>query len=150
VSVKGWSKIEGAGLSGTPGKCFVAMSFENSLKEAYDNGILLAVKSDCKMEPIRMDLVEHNDKICDRILADIRACQFMIADFTLQRPAVFFEAGFALGLSRPVILTCRRDDFEKLKDSFDTRQYNHIDWQSPEELRTKLRDRIKVTIPGAI
>jgi hypothetical protein len=150
LTPEAWERREASTTGGTPGKCFVAMSFHDSLKEAYDSGIFLAVKSDCKMEPVRMDLVEHNDKICDRILAEIRTCQYIIADFTRQRPAVFFEAGFALGLGRPVIWCCREDEFELLKDSFDTRQYNHIGWQTPEELRKKLTDRIKATIPGAV
>ncbi len=150
LNPKAWERFEKLGTGqGTPGKCFVAMSFHKSLNDAYDSGIFLAVKSDCQMEPVRVDRVEHNEKICDRIIAEIRMCQFMVADFTGQRPAVFFEAGFALGLGRPVIWSCRNDEFEKLKDSFDTRQYNHIAWNNSEELRKKLADRIKATFPGA-
>ena len=58
------------------------------------------------MEPIRVDRIVHNDKICDRILAESRLAQFVIADFTGQRSSVYFEAGFAIALGRPVIWTC--------------------------------------------
>lgn len=146
---RGWDQLQSAEAGGgISGKCFVAMSFHESLKEAYENGIYLAVKEDCKMDPVRIDVVHHNDKICDRIIAEIRTCQFMVADFTLQRAGVYFEAGFAMGLGRPVIWTCRNDDFDNVH--FDTRQYNHIVWDAPGDLRVKLADRIRATIPGVV
>jgi hypothetical protein len=145
VRPKGWQWLESAkAAGGIRGKCFVAMSFDHSLDEAYDNGIHLAVKNDCKMEPVRIDRVHHNEKICDKLIAEIRACQFLIADVTCHRPSVYFEAGFAMALSRPVIWTCRRDDFENVH--FDTRQYSHIVWDTPNDLRIQLTDRIRATI----
>jgi hypothetical protein len=50
-----------------------------------------------------------------------------------------------MGLGRPVIWTCREDDRKKVQ--FDTRQYNHIFWKDPNDLRIKLADRIRATIP---
>ena len=72
--------------------------------------------------------------------------------FMFQKPrplggVIHFEAGLAMGLGRPVIWTCRKDDFENTH--FDTRQYNHIVWETPEDLREKLADRIRATIPWA-
>jgi nucleoside 2-deoxyribosyltransferase len=100
------------------------------------------------MEPVRIDRVHHNEKICDKVVAEIRMCQFLVADVTLQRPGVYFEAGFAMGLGRAVIWSCREDDLKNVH--FDTRQYNHIVWKDPSNLRTQLTDRIKATIPGAV
>ena len=57
---------------------------------------------------------------------------------------VYFEAGFAMGLGIPVIWLCRKDDLENAH--FDTRQYNHIPWESAEDLRSQLRDRIIATV----
>lgn len=100
------------------------------------------------MDPVRIDRVHHNEKICDKIIAEIRTCQFLVADVTLQRAGVYFEAGFAIGLGRPVIWSCREDDLKNVH--FDTRQYNHIVWKEPTDLRIQLADRIKATIPGAV
>ena len=97
------------------------------------------------MEPVRLDLVEYNEKICDKIVAEIRTCQFLVADVTRQRQNVYFEAGFAMGLGRPVIWTCKEYDFTNVH--FDTQQENYILWKEPRDLRTKLTDRIKATIP---
>lgn len=144
VTAKGWERVETVHNSGIPGKCFVAMSFQESLNEAWERGIYPALKEDCKLDAVRVDKQEHNEKICDKIIAEIRLSQFLVADFTLHRQGVYFEAGFALGLGRDVIWMCREDELEKAH--FDTRQYNHIVWTSPEDLRIKLRDRVLATI----
>ncbi|MGD0310591.1 MAG: hypothetical protein ABSC02_15050 [Acidobacteriota bacterium] len=146
MKASGWERLQEQAIGGIPGRCFVAMSFDPSLNDAWERGILPALKEDCGLDPVRIDRVHHNEKICDRLLAEIRLSQFLVADFTLHRAGVYFEAGFALGLGRPVIWMCRGSDLEHAH--FDTRQYNHIVWTAPEDLRTKLRDRVIATIPG--
>jgi nucleoside 2-deoxyribosyltransferase len=96
--------------------------------------------------PLRVDMAEHNEKIDDRIVAEIRKSGLVIADFTGQRGGVYFEAGFALGLGLPVIWSCRADQIDQVH--FDTRQYNHIVWTTPDDLRVKLRNRIEATLPN--
>lgn len=93
-----------------------------------------------------MDLKEHNQKICDAIIAEIRKSRFLVADFTGHRGGVYFEAGYALGLGIPVIWTCREDDLEKTH--FDTRQYNHVVWKDEKDLFEKLKRRIEATVPA--
>jgi nucleoside 2-deoxyribosyltransferase len=111
---------------------------------AYEKGIAPALEQ-AGYQPTRIDLQEHNDKIDDRIIAEIRRCGLLIADFTGQRGGVYFEAGFAMGLGLPVIWTCRSDDVGDLH--FDTRQYNHIVWDDPQDLKNKLLNRILATLP---
>jgi len=144
LTAKGWEHLTSTAATFTPGTCFVAMSFHKSLSKAYSQGIKRALEDDCGFKSIRIDRVEHNEKICDRILAEVRQCQFMVADFTLHRAGVYFEAGFALGLGRQVIWTVRKDDLRNTH--FDTRQYNHIDWEQPADLRKRLADRVLATI----
>lgn len=128
-------------------QAFVAMWFDGSLTAAYENGIAPAVQ-DAGYEPLRIDRKDHNNKIDDEIIAEIRRSRFLVADFTHgadgPRGGVYYEAGFAYGLNIPVIFTCRKDAIDKVH--FDTRQYNHITWETPEELRTRLAQRISKTI----
>jgi hypothetical protein len=145
LEAKGWELIQSAGTIGIPGKCFVAMWFDESMNEAYEAGIFPALKHDCKMEPIKIDLVPHNDNIINKIIAEIRTCQFMVADFTGHRGGVYFEAGFAKGLGREVIMTCREDHVDGFH--FDLRQFSRITWKYATDLREKLADKIKATIP---
>jgi len=60
------------------------------------------------------------------------------------RGSVYFEAGFALGYGLEVIYSCRKDCLERLP--FDTRQYHHVVWETPEELRKKLAERIRARV----
>ena len=145
VSLDGWRKFaELRKKQIRSNKAFVAMWFDKSLNKAWRDGFKVALV-DRGFDPVRIDLKEHNEKICDRIIAEIRSSGLLVADFTGQRGGVYFEAGFAMGLGIPVIWTCREDDVGKLH--FDTRQYNHIVWKTPSELKKKLLNRIKATLP---
>jgi nucleoside 2-deoxyribosyltransferase len=119
------------------------MSFDPSLDNAFLDGIAPAIR-DASYEPLRVDKVHHNEKIRDRIVIEIRRSRFVIADVTLQRQGVYFEAGFAMGLGLPVVWSCRKDDLHNVH--FDTRQYNHIVWEAAADLRQQLRDRLIATI----
>ncbi len=131
-------------LVGAGKQCFVAMWFDDKLNEVYSFGFEPAIR-DAGYDPVRIDKVHHNEKICDRIIAEIRRSRFVVADFTGHRGGVYFEAGFAMGLGLPVIWTCRDDALNKTH--FDTRQYNHIEWQASGDLRQKLYERICATMP---
>jgi hypothetical protein len=48
------------------------------------------------------------------------------------------------GRDLPVILTCKKEDMKNLH--FDIRQYNCIDWQSPDELARRLQVRIEAIV----
>jgi hypothetical protein len=141
----GWDRLTGeAGREGS-NQCFVAMWFHESMEEAFGKGIKpLADPKETGFSMYRVDKKEFNDKIDDKILAEIKASRFMIADVTGHRQAVYFEAGYAKGLGLPVIWCCHKEAIEKC--SFDTRQYHHIVWETPEELKEKLKARISVTI----
>ncbi len=128
-------------------QAFVAMWFSDSMTPVYDNGIDPAVRA-AGYVPFRVDRKEHNDKIDDEIIAEIRRSRFLIADFTSEpekpRGGVYFEAGFAKGLNIPVIWMCRKDMIDKVH--FDTRQYAHIVWENEVDLEKQLRLRILATI----
>jgi len=141
---EGWKKFEEMKEAGTISrKCFVAMSCSSELANIYENGIKIAVEEAGYM-PIFIEREEHNEKICDLIIAEIRSSKFLIADITGQRQNVYYEAGFAHGLNKDIIWTCRQDEINNAH--FDTRQYNHIVWQSASDLKIKLVNRIKATI----
>lgn len=136
-------------------QAFVAMWFGPDVASVYADGISPAI-IDCGYKPMRIDNKEHNNKIDEEIISEIRRSKFIVADFTcgsveidgeitlVPRGGVYYEAGFAQGLGIPVIWTCRADQIMDIH--FDTRQYNHITWNSPFELREKLRIRIAAVI----
>ncbi len=128
-------------------QAFVAMWFDESMNEAYENGIASGVQ-DAGYEPVRIDRKDFNGKIDDEIIAEIRRSRFVVADFTQgesgARGGVYYEAGFAHGLDIPVIFTCREDGCKDVH--FDTNHYNHIFWSDSEDLRARLSKRISAVI----
>ena len=146
LGVKGWEKVEDLMQKNpvTGNQCFVAMWLDDSMKDAWENGFKPGIE-EAKYKPIKIDMVPHNEQITDRIISEIRQSRIMVADFSGQRGGVYFEAGFAMGLKKPVIWSCQKKYIKKCH--FDTRQYNHIVWEKPDDLREQLTDRILATVP---
>ena len=123
--------------------CFVAMWFDASMEEFYQCGIYKPLK-EIGFNPVRVDKIEHNDRI-DHVIFDlIRRSRFVVADFTGNRAGVYYESGFASGLGLPVIHTCRRDSFNERH--FDVHTINTIVYDTIEDLATDLRRRVTETI----
>jgi hypothetical protein len=92
-------------------KVFIAMWFSSDVDKADREAISPAIIS-CGFEPVRVDRKEYNNDITDEIIAGIKNSRFIVADLTGYRGGVYYEAGFARGLGKEVILTCRKDWFD--------------------------------------
>ena len=115
------------------------MWFDESRDTVYEKAIEAPI-DDAGYRPIRVDKTEHLNRIDDEIIAQIRLSRFMVADFTGQRPGVYYEAGFMQGLGRNVYWMCERSDLGNVH--FDNRQYNFIDYDSSEDAKQRLYYRI--------
>ena len=118
-------------------RVFVAMWFTDEMRKVFNDHIKPAI-GEIGYEPFTIDMKEHNDDICDHIIAEIRQCKFIVADFTGNRGGVYFEAGFGYGLGKPVIWTCRKDVLEEVH--FDVNHYNFIAWETGEELWPSIKN----------
>jgi len=149
-------------------QCFVAMWFNGFMQGIFDTAITRAIV-DAGYKPFIIPMKEHNDNICDHIIAEIRNSRLLVADFTGQRGGVYFEAGFAYGIGIPVIWTCHEDWFNKEAEievdaevdgmqkkvlvkqprftHFDVNHYNFIVWKNEIDLYEKLKNRILATVP---
>lgn len=170
ITPAGWEYIEQLRARNPKSKkAFVAMWFDDNLKSVYEEYISEAVKS-CGFKAERVDYVEHNDLIIDKILSNINSSRFVIADFTGNRAGVYYEAGYARGLNIPVIYTCNNSWFNanysttitvpidsssqsvEVEASFGTQihfdllQQNFLLWENGEDLKEKLINRINATI----
>jgi hypothetical protein len=121
-------------------QAFVAMAFTDQMKAVYEEAIKPAIKQ-AGYDAMLISRKEHLNKIDDEIIAEIRRSAFLVADFTGHRQNVYFETGFAIGLARQVVWTCRKDEIKDLH--FDIRQYNCIDWENAAELARRLQYRIE-------
>lgn len=156
LSAKGLERLDELNQQGADSdQAFVAMWFSPSLDDAYTLGFQPGI-SDNGYRALRIDQKEHANKIDDEIIAEIRRSRFIVADFTSElllrdtgtiavpRGGVYYEAGFAQGLGIPVIWTVRADCIDYVH--FDTRQYAHVVWKDPGDLRTRLRNRIGAVV----
>jgi hypothetical protein len=122
------------------GYVFVAMPMAGERPE-YDD-VLDAIKAAadaCGLVAERVDEVQSNERITDRLLESIRRAEFVIADLTDARPNVFYEAGYAYGLGKTPIYVAR----EGTKLEFDLRDYPVIFFSSMRQLRVGLEKRLR-------
>ena len=151
----GWKAIEHLQISDKYNKSvFIAMSFNEVLKpirNAIKMGTLAAGFS-----PVIMDETIHNKLIVPEMLRMIREARFLIMDISEPNYGAYYEAGYALGLGKEVIITCSEKTYKKeytteeekkyekyMKPHFDIAQKQILVWESFEDLSCKLEQWIR-------
>lgn len=128
ISPAGWSFLQAQQRPDVRSdEGFAAMWFDPSMEDFRRQGLEVGIAR-AGYEPKIMLTHEHANRIDDEILALIRRARFVVADFTGSRGGVYFEAGFALGLGRPVIWTCSENTLKDGKLHFDVEHYNFLLW----------------------
>ena len=149
VTVEGYSRIEETEVNADSAQAFVAMWFDPSMAEAFDRGIKPAIERSGYI-PFKINEKPDVDKIDDEIIGEIRRSRFVVADFTHgdtgARGGVYYEAGFAYGLGLHVIRSCRKDIIDNNELHFDVRQHYHVVWETPEQLREGVEQRVRALI----
>ena len=80
----------------------------------------------------------------------IRNSRFVISDLSHGNHGAYWESGFAEGLGKPVIYTCREDVWNDAKTHFDTNHLVTIVW-NPEDLAKAAMDltaTVRATLPA--
>ena len=138
---KGYSRVEEMQKNHAKGKkAFVAMQFGEEtllLREKIREGIAAA-----GYNTVLIDEVQHNNYIAPEIMKHIRDCKFVVVDLTHQNNGAYFEEGYAMGVGKPVIQLCKKDQ----KLHFDIAQKNTIIWETEDDIPKRLANRIKATI----
>jgi nucleoside 2-deoxyribosyltransferase len=137
-------------------KCFIASAFDRTDVDELYNAAIRPVLRALGISPLRVDRVEHNEDIDDKIFELLDAADFCIADLTYARPSVYYEAGYAFGHDKPVIYLARADHFKahaddifgNLRVHFDLQMKNVISWTTPssgfcKQLRSRIRHVIR-------
>lgn len=145
LTYEGLSKVIDIYESGNKSnRYFIAMSFSDSLNDTRE-AIKIAV-SNAGYLPILIDEIHYDADVTinDALIAEIKKCKFLVADFTQHKHGVYFEAGYALGLKRPVIYLCEKEDFGDTH--FDTNHYPHIIYSDLDNLKESLVNKIEAWI----
>ncbi len=130
-------------------KAFMAMKYgDQELDEIVDNHFKPAV-ADTGFELCRLDKNPKAGLIDDHLRVEIRNSRFLISDLTHENRGAYWEAGYAEGLGKPVIYTCKKEVFEENKTHFDTNHHLTIIWDTANlsEAINELKATIRATLP---
>lgn len=149
---KGWARVEELRRSASGSrKGFMAMKFGDTQLDTVFREHFKPAVAQVGFDLMRLDDEPRAGLIDDRLRLEIRTSRFMIADLSHANVGAYWEAGFAEGLGRPVIYTCRKDVFENpaTKPHFDTNHYLTVVWDpaDPAAAAEQLKTVIRVTLP---
>lgn len=87
--------------------------------------------------------------IDDQMRVGLRTARFVIADLTMASRGAYWEGGFAEGLGKPVIYTCREDHWRAEGSHFDTNHLVTVVWDplAIGEAMKALKATIRATLP---
>ncbi len=137
-------------VADSSGRVFISMPMNVNKcpdVEVIRVGIDKALK-DTGNEAYFLDKDVHNDNIFNKMLEEITACKFLVADLTSQNTGVYYEAGYAKAIGKTVIFTCKSTDFDNVH--FDIKQTQIVVWNDAADLRSKLCDQIRKTKIGGV
>jgi len=136
-------------------KAFMAMQYDNEQLTVIFTDVFKDAVENTGFDLRRLvDMPQPAGLIDDDLRVKIRASRFLIADLTDRNPGAYWEAGYAEGLGKPVIYTCRKDVFEDSKSCphFDTNHHLTILWEwepdKQNEAGEKLKSTIRATLPA--
>lgn len=169
LTIEGWQRFEELEKNWQNSTtAFVAMWFSKEYTENYREAVKEAIRQ-AGYEPKIIDDHDHNNFIMDEVINQINEAKFVIADFTCipeqpennskipggVRGGVYFEAGYAKGLGKEVIVTCKGDEDSKKRRHFDIDQLNTLFWSEKDgklfdcngnDFIHRLAERIKATV----
>ena len=141
ITPEGYARIDELQKYSAHGRnVLVAMQFgedTKNLREAIRQGV-----KDAGYYAVFIDEVQHNDFITPELLKYIRDSKFVVVDLTHKNNGAYFEEGYAMGVGKPVIQLCQRNQ----KLHFDIAQKNTIMWDVEDNIPVQLCNRIKATI----
>lgn len=168
LTLKGWDRVRALqDLLVNSRKAFMAMKFvaeSDPLYQIFHN----CFKSAVKRAGYTLDNALASEGVAGNIHArlevEIRNARFVVADLTHHNNGAYWEAGFAHGLGKPVIYTCRKDIYEKKKSEqnacpdcqgdlsphFDTAPHYTIVWElgNEQQAAEDLVSAIRATLPA--
>lgn len=131
-------------LGPTKRQIFVIMKFKDKVLDSAYEGVIKPIIKKFKYKPLRIDEIQDSGKINEQILEEIGRSEVILADLTGERPNCYYEAGFAHAIGKEMIFTIRKG----APIHFDLYTYRFIEWETEEDLRKKLNERLKAISSG--
>lgn len=150
LSMDGWARYDEL-KRGSPDshKAFMAMKYGEPEMDAVFDRFRTAV-SQTGYDLVRLDHRLSAGLIDDKLRVEILTSRFLISDLTHRNPGAYWEAGYAEGLGKPVIYTCKKQVFNAESTHFDTNHHLTVLWEPDrlDEAVTALKATIRATLPS--
>jgi hypothetical protein len=153
LTIEGWQFYRQLLAGGSRSRtAFMAMRFgDDQLDAIFRDHFKPSVKR-AGFDLLRLDEEPKAGLIDDRLRLEIRRSRFLLAELSDGNSGAYWEAGYAEGLGRPVIYTCRKDVFDnpKTRPHFDTNHHTTIIWDPANiaDAAERLVTTIRVTLPA--
>lgn len=122
---------------------FVIISFSSDMEPIFEG--IKAAGDAHSLKVIRVKDIVGDYRITDKIIENIHAAKFIVADLTHERPNVYFELGYARGLNKKVITVAK----ETSKLHFDIKDWTCEFYNDSRVLEKYLHERFKVELNKA-
>lgn len=122
---------------------FILMQIDDTKPELED--VYNALKEVCrrfKIDAVRADEIEHQERITDKIIESIESSQYLLADLSGERPNVYYEVGFAHALHKNPILFRKKGT----RLHFDLSIHNVPEYENATELKEILHNRFEAIL----
>lgn len=150
LSATGWSHFQALTRRQSISKLgFMAMKFGDSQLDMIVETCFKPAAAKAGFGLERLDDNQSAGLIDDHLRVALRNARFVVADLSHANQGVYWEAGFAEGLGKPVIYTCEKVVFETAKTHFDTNHHLTIIWDKENlvSAASKLTDTLRATLP---
>ena len=145
----GWVALDNATGGATTAQplAAVALAAGGESDQLWTQGLSAALQA-AGYAAVRLDIREHNSKITDELIVDLRRASIAVVDLTGQSPLAFFQAGMALGAGKPLFWTCEESEARDKRFGLETRQQMVTTWARArlDDFATRLARRIEATL----
>lgn len=153
LTAAGWERYDSLRGRGAPRRGFMAMDFEDDdVAKAYAKCFTKAAER-VGFHLKRVDESHATGNINANMEVAIRNAMFVVADLSGNNLGVYWEAGYAEGLDRPVFYTCEEGHFhhedKKERPHFDTNHHVTTLWSEKglKKAEDELVARFRVKFP---
>lgn len=120
---------------------FIAIEFSENTEQIIEN--LKSAIEQAGYNPIVMKDLIFSEQIVPEIYKNITNSKMLVMDATYPNCGAYYEAGFAQGQNKKVIVTCNKEKFNKEGIHFDISQKQCLLWEDEEDLTKTLTEWIK-------
>jgi nucleoside 2-deoxyribosyltransferase len=152
LTFAGWERVrELERATSQSFEAFMAMKFGDEEMSRMFNGPFKRAAKRAGFTLRTLDEGQPAGPIDAQLRVRLRRSAFVIADLTHGNQGAYWEAGFAEGLGKPVVYSCRKDvwDSKECKPHFDTNHMYTLIWTSGKEveIENSLTNTIRDTFP---